>query len=100
MVSLTVPLEPKLKEKLSMFSWVNWSDVGREEILKKDIFERYLKTKRVTDEDWRFCESIDWHPVDELPMKEEHIKELKRVLEEETPGRTYSSAEEFFDSLK
>jgi len=33
----------------------------------------------VTDKDWEFCEQIDWHPVDELPMKKSYIKELKEA---------------------
>jgi len=42
--------------------------IGREEVLKKEIFERYLKTDRLIDEYWEFCEKTDWHPVDELPL--------------------------------
>ncbi|MAH03819.1 hypothetical protein CMI39_03475 [Candidatus Pacearchaeota archaeon] len=66
--------------------------------MKRDIFERYKKTREVTDEDWEFCELIDWHPVDELAPKPEHIKELKKALKE-TTGKVYNSAEEFFKEL-
>ncbi|MDP2926424.1 MAG: hypothetical protein Q8N99_08660 [Nanoarchaeota archaeon] len=69
-------------------------------LMKKDISERYKQTGEVTDEDWEFCEQIDWHPVDEMPPKPEHLEELKRRLREEVPGKKYASAEEFFDSLK
>ena len=94
MVSITVPLEPELKKELSMFRWINWSEVGREELIKKDIFERYLKTGEVTDKDWKFCEEIDWHPVDELPMKEGFIKELEKARQE--PSIRLNSVEELF----
>ena len=66
-------------------------------LLKQDIFNRYKETKEVTDEDWEFCEAIDWHPVDELPPKPEHIELLKKSLKE--TGKVYSSAEEFFKEL-
>ena len=98
MVSITVPLEPELKKELSMFLWVNWSEVGREQMLKKDIFDRYIESGEVTDEDWKFCEAIDWHPVDELPLKESFIKELKEA-QKETTGKLYNSTEEFFNEL-
>ena len=26
---------------------------------------------------WEFCEKINWHPVDELHLKDEFIKRLK-----------------------
>jgi hypothetical protein len=69
-------------------------------LMKRDISERFAQTREVTDEDWEFCEKIDWHPVDELPPKPEHIEELKKALKETPTGKTYNSAEEFFDSLK
>jgi len=77
MVSLTVALEESFKAELDSFAWVKWSEVGSEEAFKKDIFKKYIKTGEVSDEDWTFCESIGWHPVDELPMKDEFLKELE-----------------------
>ena len=97
-VTLTIPNETKAE--LQEFPWVNFSSIAITVFRMKSIFEKYMKTKKVSDEDWEFCELIDWHPVDELPMREEHIAELKRALEENPPSKTYSSAEEFFDSLK
>ena len=49
---------------------------------KKSIYEKYLKTKMVSDKDWAFCEKIDWHPADELPLKEEFVKELQMARKE------------------
>ena len=67
-------------------------------LLKQDIFERYKQTGEVTDEDWKFCEKIDWHPVDELPPKPEHIEELIKSLKEEPIE--YNSVDEFFEKIK
>ena len=66
-------------------------------LLKQDIFNRYKQTREVTDEDWEFCEQIDWHPVDELPPKHEHLELLKKSLKE--TGKVYSSTEEFWKDL-
>jgi len=98
MVSLTVPLDKPFKERLESFPWVNWSEVGREEALKKEIFDRYIKTGKLSDEDWKFCERIDWHPVDWLPLKKEFKKELEK-RKKEKPLR-YSSIDEFFKAIK
>jgi hypothetical protein len=97
MVSLTFALEDDVFEELKTADWVNWSKIAYEELMKKEIFERYLKTKEVTDDDWEFCESIDWHPVDELPMKESFIKEMKKRRNEK--GTRYSSVEELFNAI-
>tara|TARA_Y100000310_G_C20680009_1_gene815345 strand:+ start:2259 stop:2555 length:297 start_codon:yes stop_codon:yes gene_type:complete len=98
MVSITVSLEPKLREGLKKFNWINWSEVGREEILKKEIFERYIENRKLTDRDWNFCEKIDWHPVDELPLKESFIKKLKNIRKER-PIR-FNSVDELFKEIK
>ena len=55
------------------FSWVNWSEVNREELNKKRIFEEFIKTGTLSTEDQEFCDKIDWYPVDELELKEEYI---------------------------
>ena len=68
------------------------------EVLKQDISKRYKQTGEVTDEDWEFCEQIDWHPVDELPPKPEHIEELKRILNE--PSIRLNSVSEIFEKTK
>jgi len=35
-------------------------------LMKNDISVRYKETGELTDEDWEFCEQIDWHPWLEL----------------------------------
>ncbi len=79
MASVILSTDDALKGRIKRFSWVNWSEVAREEVRKKEIFENYLKTKKVSDEDWAFCEEMDWHPVDELPIKEEYLKKLENA---------------------
>ena len=64
--------------------------------IKRDISERYKQTGELTDEDWEFCEKIDWHPVDELPLKESFIKELEEA--ERGPFVRVESVNEIFES--
>ena len=84
MTSLTLSVSDEFKNKLKEFLWVNWSEIAREEAIKKLIFENYLKTGSISDEEWKFCEKIDWHPVDELPFKEEFIKKLESIKKEKS----------------
>ena len=99
MASLTLPVSDEFKNQLKKFIWVNWSEIARGETMKKLIFENYIKNGSITDEEWEFCEKIDWHPVDELPLKEEFIKKMKRI-KEEGKFRKYNSVEEFFAKIK
>ncbi|MBU2634125.1 MAG: hypothetical protein KJ674_02685 [Nanoarchaeota archaeon] len=94
MVSVTLSVDDQFKEELKQFVWVNWSEIAREETKKKLIFEKYIRTKEISNEDWKFCEEIDWHPVDELPLKEEFVKELKK--REKGPFIKFNSVDELF----
>ena len=82
MASITLAVSDEFKNQLKNFSWVNWSEIAREETMKKLIFESYIKTGILTDENWGFCEKINWHPVDELPLKEEFKKEIYKRKKE------------------
>ena len=98
MASLTLSVSEEFKNKLKEFLWVNWSEVAREEALKKLIFENYIKTGNINDEEWKFCEKIDWHPVDELPLKEEFKKEMERRRKEKSIK--LKSVSEIFKKLR
>ncbi|MDP2749250.1 MAG: hypothetical protein Q8O89_00275 [Nanoarchaeota archaeon] len=82
MTSVTLAVTDKFKEELKHFVWVNWSEIAREETMKKLIFQKYLETGNVSDDDWAFCDKIDWHPVDELPLKKEYAQKLKKAKKE------------------
>lgn len=92
MVSITFPLEDKLFPIIERFPWVNWSEVTREKLNKKRIFEEFIKTGTLSKDGQEFCDKIDWYPVDEIPMKEEFIEELKRARKEPS-GKAMTTAE-------
>jgi len=98
MASLTLPINEEIKKNLKMLVWINWSEIAREEAMKKLIFENYMKTGSITDEEWEFCEKIDWHPVDELPIREEHKKEMEKRKKEKSIR--FNSVSELFKNLK
>jgi len=85
-------MEESFKERLSRFAWVNWSEIGREEIIKRYIFEKFLKTKKLTKEENKFCEKRDWHPVDQLHLKEDFVNKMKKIKKERS--HKFSSIEE------
>lgn len=82
MPSITLPVSEDFKDQLKQFSWVNWSEIAREETMKKLIFESYIKTGSLSDGEWEFCDKADWHPVDELPLREEFKKEIGKRKKE------------------
>lgn len=84
MSHMAVPIDDELAKDLERYPWIVSSELAKEEMTKKEIFERYLKTKEITDKDWEFCEKIDWHPVDELPLKAESLERFKKARKGKT----------------
>lgn len=97
MVSVTLPVSNTMKICLNELHWVNWSELSREEIRKKEIFEKYMKTHKISKENQEFCENIDWHPVDELPLREEFIEEMKKREKEPHHKMTLEKLDKLFE---
>lgn len=79
MSTLTIPIDDELYDKVQSLSWIRWSKVVQDGIRKRKILETYLREKSISEDDAAFCEAIDWHPVDELPIRQEVIDKLKKA---------------------
>jgi hypothetical protein len=77
MATLTIPVDDEFYQKIQELSWIRWSRVVQEGIRKRKILEIYIRNNTISESDASFCESIDWHPVDELPVKEKVIDKIK-----------------------
>ena len=58
MVSVSINVSDELRSKMSKFSWINWSEVAREEALEQekkvallDELEELTKDSKLTDAD-------------------------------------------------
>jgi hypothetical protein len=60
---------------------------------KEKIFNKYVKSKKLSKEEMDFCETNDWHPVDELPLRAEFVKKIKKIRKDKY--HKYSSVEDF-----
>ncbi|MFA0823695.1 MAG: hypothetical protein ACC612_12520 [Methanomethylovorans sp.] len=78
MSTLTIPIDDELYDQVQKFSWVRWSKVVQDGIRKRRILETYIREKSISEDDAAFCETIDWHPVDELSIRQEVIDKLKK----------------------
>lgn len=92
MVSITFSLDDRVFSVIKHFPWVNWSSVAKEELIKKKIFNRFIKDK-MSAKDEEFCERTGWDPLDEMEVREEFIKELKEA--ENEPSGKAMTLEEF-----
>ncbi len=82
MATITVPVPDDLYRRMEHFSWVKWSEVGRNSLRKREIFEKYIRTGELSAEDAEFCDKMDWHPVDEMPLREDFVRKLEESKKE------------------
>jgi len=69
-------------------------------LMKRAIFEEFIKTGELSAEDQEFCDRIDWYPVDELPLREEYVKKLKRIEKgPHSKTMTLEELDKWFDGL-
>ena len=69
-------------------------------LMKRDIFEEFIKTGELSAEDQEFCDRIDWYPVDELPLREEYVKKLRQIEKgPHSKAMTLEELDKWFDEL-
>lgn len=88
MVSITFSLDDALMKRFERFEWINWSALAREEAEKREIFETFIRTGELSKRAREFCDKLDWHPVDELALKDEIVKQLKESLKKNPSGKS------------
>jgi len=103
MASVTLALDEKLKSEMNEFSWINWSELAKEELSREEKIRKMLKELRERLESGEEKELIKWSVelgrkakkdsfkrlLSELPLKrrEELLKKLssdkrQEILEE------------------
>ena len=90
--------ESVMKEEFKLDSELLAKAVVR--LMKRDIFEEFIKTGELSAEDQEFCDRIDWYPVDELPLREEYVKKLKQIEKgPHSKAMTLEELDKWFDDL-
>ncbi|MGB9929128.1 MAG: hypothetical protein ACPK85_12100 [Methanosarcina sp.] len=77
MTAIKIPISDEIYEEMEHFSWVKWSEIARNFLRKRAIFEKFVRYDELSGEDVDFCDEINWHPADELYLKGEFVQKLK-----------------------
>jgi len=90
-------MEQLIKSELKLDSKLLVEAVIR--LIKQDIFEKFIKTGTLSDDNQEFCDKIGWYPIDELPMKKSFIKELKEARNEPSEPMTIEEFNNWCESI-
>lgn len=85
-MNLTMSLSGEEEQIVKGNRHIKWTEVARKAIreealkLKKlQLLSRYLDKKPISAEEWRLMDKIDWHPVDEIELKDSFVKEILKA---------------------
>lgn len=85
MTNVTLYVPDNVKRQMDAHSDIRWSDVVRQAILSKinelrklELLRKYVEKEPFSDDDLRWMDENDWHPVDERQMKLSFVKEVAK----------------------
>lgn len=86
MSNVTLYIPEDVKEEMDEHDEIKWSEVVRKAVIEKikalkklELLRKYVEKEPFTEEDWKWMDDNDWHPVDEKEMKLSFIKEIQEI---------------------
>lgn len=84
--NLTLALPQEVIEEMKHHPDIKWTQVAREALVKKaehlrklDILSKYLEHKAFSEEDLKWMDENDWHPVDEAQLKKSFVDKMEKI---------------------
>ncbi len=85
-MNITLSIDKNLEAIIKESKYIKWTEIARDairekaiELKKEELFNRYMKKEKLSDKAHKWMEEIDWHPVDELELKDVFVKEIKKI---------------------
>ncbi len=85
MSNVTLYMPDDVKHEMDFHSEIKWSEVVRKAIIEKlkelrklELLRKYVEKEPFTNEDLKWMDENDWHPVDEQQMKLSFIKGVEK----------------------
>ncbi len=103
-MNVTLSISGELEQVVKSHKHIKWTEIARaamrqeaEKLKKLEILQKYMEKKPLSEEEWRWMDNIDWHPVDEMEYKRQFIEEMKRL--EKEPTIKVKNIKKFFEKL-
>ncbi|MEW6295759.1 MAG: hypothetical protein AB1467_05730 [Candidatus Diapherotrites archaeon] len=88
-MNVTMSVSGVLEKEIRRNPQIKWTEIARRAMIeeatkmrKLEIMQKYMEKKEIADEDWKWMDSIDWHPVDEMNYKKSFIERIKKAQKE------------------
>jgi len=84
MTNVTLYLPDNVKSEMDLHSEIRWSEVVRQAVITKlrelkklELLRKYVEKEPFTDNDLKWMDENDWHPVDEKQMDLGFVNSIK-----------------------
>jgi hypothetical protein len=85
-MNITMSVSGDLEKGIKKYPHIKWTEIARkamtqelEKIKKLDILKKYVDKEEFSDEDEEWMNKNNWHPIEQLSLKPEFIKEALRI---------------------
>jgi hypothetical protein len=82
-LNITLSVSGETEEVVKKNRHIKWTEIAREAIAdaaerqkKLLVLESYLDKKPISKKDWEWMEKNDWHPADEMELKQDFIEKM------------------------
>ncbi len=101
-MNITLSVSGELEKLIRKHPEIKWTELARrsmlseaEKLQKLEILRKFVDKEPLSGEDFDWMEGHDWHPVDEMELKPEFVKESQRISKEGKFRRVKSISELF-----
>ena len=88
-MNITLSVSGELERLIKKHPEIKWTEVARkgmfseaERLQKLELLRKFVDKEPISDEDFEWMDTHDWHPVDEMGLRPEFVKESLRISRE------------------
>lgn len=84
-MNITLSVSGELEKLIKKHPEIKWTGVARqamfseaEKLQKLELLRKLVDKEPISDADFEWMDRHDWHPVDEMELKPEFVKEVQK----------------------
>ena len=85
-MNITLSVSGELEKLIKEHPEIKWTELARQGMLseagklkKLELLRKFIDKEPISEEDFRWMDEHDWHPVDEMEFRPEFVKESLRI---------------------
>lgn len=84
-MNITLSVSGELEKLIRKHPEIKWTEIARQGMLseagklhKLELLRKFVDKEPISEEDFSWMDEHDWHPVDEMELRPEFVKEVQK----------------------